>query len=167
MKTKFINLMTVLALCTGSVACSKIPAAYRGTFEDRGQGAKLVIKATKAQLTFSDGRELKSKAEDLNFEAISSGKPGIFVRENSANPDLLEIFWLNPNVATRQVVEGFVWFDAEMIYTFLDTKITQSVPGLQLLHCTNGSVMVDTATQTFQMGCPEQSPALEMVRIQK
>ncbi|HAR42785.1 MAG TPA: hypothetical protein DCS07_09195 [Bdellovibrionales bacterium] len=166
MKTKLMKLVLVVALAFGATACSKIPAAYRGTFEDRSLGAKLTLKSTAAQLAFADGRVIQAKAEDLNLAAITEGKAGIFVRENSADLDLLEVFWINPNLASKQGFEGFVWFESELLYTLMNTKTTDSVPSLQLLHCTNGTVMIDVATQALQMGCPAGSAELKMVRLQ-
>lgn len=162
---KLSKLLLLCAVVLTTVACGKIPEAYRGKFEDREQGAKLELTGTEGKLETKDGRVLESKAEDMSFEALSEGKQGIFVSTNPSNENMVDVFWVNPNLASKQAVEGFVWYQSEVIYTVMDTKREEKVPNIHLIHCRDGMVMLDMATKRMQLGCPEGPINYNMIRI--
>lgn len=152
---KLSKLLLLCAVVLTTVACGKIPEAYRGTFEDRDQGVKLTLGGGEGTLESTrDGRKLEAKAEDLTFEGLTEGKPGIYVSTNPSNERMMDVYWVNPNLPTKQAVEGFVWYQSEVIYTIMDAKREEKVPNIQLIHCRDGMVMLDLATKRMQLGCP-------------
>ncbi len=161
---KFVKVMMAVAVALVAVGCGKIPSAYQGEFVDAASGVKLKLGGSDGELVFADGRKLEAKADDHKFENIKEGKPGIFLGQNTRNGNLVDIFWLNPNLTTRQEVEGFVWYTSEVLYTIVDSKREDKVPSVQFFHCTDGQVMLDMTTQQMQMGCPAGPKVYTFVR---
>ena len=79
---------------------------------------------------------------------------------------MTNVYWLNPNAASKQVVEGFVWYQSEVIYTIMDAKREDKAPGFQLVHCRDGMVMLDMASKRMQLGCPAGPVNYNLVRLQ-
>ncbi|MGZ3698239.1 MAG: hypothetical protein ACXWPM_02355 [Bdellovibrionota bacterium] len=163
---KVSKILFVAAMLIGSMSCGKIPSAYRGNFVDKASGVSLNLTSKDGTLTFADGRKLQAKADDLNFEALSLGKVGIFVRENSQDKDLTDVYWLNPNIASKQNQYGFVWYQSEVIYTIMDSKQKGKISSIQFVQCAEGEVMVDLNSKAIQLGCPAGSPSFDAVRTQ-
>lgn len=161
---KLVKMMMAAAVALVVVGCGKIPSAYQGEFVDAAAGVKLKLGGADGELVFADGRKLEAKADDHKFEIIKEGKQGIFLGQNPRNDKLIDFFWLNPNLATRQEVEGFVWYTSEVLYTIVDTKREEQVPSVQFFHCMDGHVMLDLTTQQMQMGCPAGPKQYTFVR---
>lgn len=166
MNTKNTSLVVAGAVMLLALsACSKIPSAYRGNFKDNSSGAKLELNSGSGKMTFADGRVLDSDASELTYQDLITGKGGIFVRENPFNHAMVEGFWVNPNLATKQTAQGLTWFQSEVIYLLLNSELKDKVPGISFLHCTNGTVILDDLTKTFEAGCPASHDTFDMVRI--
>lgn len=155
-------LIGVVVLST--VACGKIPSAYQGDFVDAAQGAKVSLGGDSGTLSTSDGRALEAKANDLNFDNLQEGKVGIYLSQNSANGNLTDVYWIAPNMATKQEAAGLVWFSSEVMYTIMDSKREDKVASIEFFHCKDGMVMLDTSTKRFQLGCPAGPLHYNMVR---
>jgi len=162
MKLSQCLLMVLVVL--SAVACGKIPDAYQGNFEDTTQGASISLSGNGGVFTTSDGRKLESDATDLSFENLQEGKTGIYVNANSQDNKLLDIFWIAPNIASKQEGGGMVWFQSEVIYTLMDSKKENAVPNIEFFHCKDGTVMLDISTQKFQLGCPANPLHYNMLR---
>jgi len=109
----------------------------------------------------------ESKAEDKSYDAMAEGKAGIFVSTNPSNERMTDVFWVNPNLASKQAVEGFVWYQSEVIYTVMDAKREEKVPSIQLIHCRDGMVMLDIASKRMQLGCPAGPVNYNAIRVKE
>jgi hypothetical protein len=140
-------------------SCGKVPTAYRGAYIDQASGTKLELDGREGKWTEAGGREITAKADSLQFEALAQAKPGIYTRAVAGDDKLMELFWIVPDVASRQEVSGFAWFTAEIVYTRLQSDAKDPVPTLTVEHCRNGMLMLDLPTQTWSGGCgPEAVP---------
>ena len=161
---KLSNWFLLGAVVLSTAACGKIPSAYQGDFADSAQGAKLTLGGDSGKLTTSDGRELEAKADDLTFDKLQEGSTGIYLSKNSANDQLTDVYWIAPNMATKQTGGGLVWFTSEVIYTIMDAKRSDKVPNIEFFHCKDGMVILDSNTKRFQLGCPAGPVRYNMVR---
>ncbi len=163
---KFKNTLALIAVVFTTVACgSKIPSAYQGNFADSKAGVKLALTDSKATMTFSDGRVLTGDAADLKYADLLAGKAGVFVRANAADASEQDVFWVNPNVATKQAQEGMVWYTSEVIYTLMNVQAKDKVPNIQFFHCLDGQILLDSTNQSFQLGCPAGPDNYNAVRV--
>jgi hypothetical protein len=158
------SLLVIIAVSFLSVACGKVPSSYIGGFADPEKGATLKIEQN--DWTFSGGgRSLVSKSQDLKFEEIVQGKAGVYIQKNSLNDKILEVYWMNPNLASRFDGAGKVFFTGELIYTQLSSEAKDKVNEINLFHCaTGGQLELDTATQRILMGCPAGPTTYRMLR---
>ena len=166
---KKAKLIGSLALLVALSACGKIPSSHQGDFVDAPTGTKLKLGSGSGTLTFPDGRLLESKAQDLKFEALLKAQTGIYVEVPSeANPDRKEadLFWLSPNAESRREEAGLIWFDSEVLYSRIAMKEKEKVEAIDMFHCTNGSVLLDTVSKRFQIGCPVDPDEYHLKRVQ-
>ena len=164
MKISTLNLLLGAAMILLTTACGKIPAGYQGDFVDAASGTKITLGASEGVMKTTDGRELKGKAEDLSFENLQEGKQAIYLGQNTRDGNMFDVFWLNPNLTTRQESNGLVWFQSEVIYTMMNAKQEQKVDAISLFRCKDGQVILDTVKQRMTMGCPAGPEQLNMVR---
>ena len=159
----FLIAATLLIL----TSCGVIPESYRGDFEDASAGIKVTLEANKGKMQFSDGQILESDASDLTFEQLLAGKAGIYVSKNPTNENLLDVFWIRPNLASRQESAGLVWYQSEVLYGLMDASRKDPVISVALVHCVDGGVMLDGPTQNWQVGCPAAPKNYQLSRVSK
>jgi hypothetical protein len=165
---KLSKLVLLCAVVLTTVACGKIPSAYQGTFVDQEHGVKITLGSSDGTIeTSADGRKFEAKAEEYSFDVLVEGKAALYVGVNPANQNMSDVYWINPNMATKQSVEGFTWYQTEVIYTILDTKREDKVPSIQFFHCRDGMMMLDMATKRVQLGCPAGPKNYNVVRTDK
>lgn len=166
MKSNFkLSLMGIIFALALS-ACGKIPEAYQGNFIDAATGTKLSLEASAGQINTTEGRVIKSDANDLDFDSLVKGKPGIYVR-TTTNSNKIEVFWLLPNVATKKQEAEFAWMEAEVFYTRMNIKANDKAQQIKMLHCTNGMILLDMPTKSWNGGCPAESQELDFRRTDK
>ncbi len=78
----------------------------------------------------------------------------------------MDVFWLSPNLTSRQEGGGKVWFNAEVLYTILSSEAKDKVNEVSLFHCQDGQVQIDTVTKNMQMGCPAHPTTYRMIRTE-
>lgn len=164
-RKKRLNVVFSTALLLALCSCGKIPSAYRGTFIDQASGTQIVLESSSGTLTEADGRQIKSDANDLQFDALNQAKAGIYLRNTQDNPHETEVFWLVPNASTRQDNASFSWMDSEIIYTRMNSDAKDPVQSFQIQHCKDGTLMLDMLTKTWNGGCPPTAPVLNVVRV--
>ena len=155
-----------LALIILMQACGQIPSQYQGDYLDRSSGAQLNLAGNKGTLV-SDGRTLMADAKPTDVKKISTGEGGIYIRPNPTNKDLLDVYWLNPKMATRQEESGLIWFDTEVLYGRFDKRVKDKVSTLKMIHSDQGNVMIDVPTGQWQVGWPAGSETLSFQRQAK
>ena len=169
-KTNSRNQLFALSFLVGllSVAsgCGVIPHAYQGKYVDDGNGVKLELKTSEGMLQLASGRTLQTKAENLSFDKLQQGIAGIYVILNPASKDILEIHWISPRAETRREEGGLIWFESEVLYSFLDLNSRDTVDSLALVHCENGTVLLDPPTKRWQIGCPAGALTYQLRRAQ-
>ena len=143
----------------------KIPSSYQGTFQDANAHVSVQLRGGDGDLSLADGRVLKASAQDGNFATLSSGKPGIYMRPNSANSNYVDVIWLNPNVTSKQSNADIVWFQTEILYMELNTKQGGKIEALEFTHCLDGAVEFDTTSKALQFGCPVGAQQINAVRV--
>ncbi len=156
-----------LSICLLSLlmgACGKIPKAYRGSFVDASTGSRLDLEASGGSLTTPEGRVQSLKAQAIALEELAQGKPGLYVQALGKNSDTLEIFWISPEVHTRQEEFGLVFMSAEILYTQMDSSKKDQVSQIRARHCVNGQLSVDLTSKSFNGGCPGDSRLMDFVR---
>ncbi len=153
MLKKWLVIGSLAALATGMSAC-KLPSDYRGTFTDGSTTLKVSMSLNKATLTLPDGRKIEAKAEDLEIDAIASGRAGLYIRDNASDSNLLDILWIQPKGGSLHNEQDFVWMDAEVAITRMTKKQQGKAQDIIVLHCDNGQVMVDKPTGMYNGGCP-------------
>ena len=161
-KMTVVNLILGAAVILLTTACGKIPKGYQGDFVDAASGATLKLESNEGTLKTADGRELKGKAEDQDFGALLEGKPAIYLSSLQGNN--VDVFWLVPNMSTRQEAAGYVWYTSEVIYTQMNAKQDSQVPSISFFRCTDGHVMLDKSTKEMTLGCPAGPQIMNMVR---
>ncbi|OFZ18961.1 MAG: hypothetical protein A2X94_13510 [Bdellovibrionales bacterium GWB1_55_8] len=154
-----------LALVVIGTACGVIPSEYRGEFRDSESGASLKLKGRKGVFQTADGRKIESKAKDLEFEKLAQAQGGIYVSSDPGSDSILEVYWVSPDVASRQEAAQLVWFRSEVIYTELNLKTKDKVNTLEFFHCREGTILLDLPTKRWQMGCPGNADYLRMQRV--
>jgi|GEM_PF-1618406 len=164
------NLARLFVVTAFLAACVSIPSAYRGTYLDQEHNVELVLSMAKGTLEFKDeGRILQAGTADYSFKgftkAIKKGRPGIFARPNAADSDELDVFWVKPNYDTLQESNGLIWFEAEIFYTRLDKDLRAKVQTLKAVHALGGTVMLDTPTESVQVGWPAGPTEYALQRI--
>ncbi|MEK6579800.1 MAG: hypothetical protein AABZ55_11285 [Bdellovibrionota bacterium] len=164
---KLKKLSVVVAAVIFTSACGKIPKQYRGQFADTATGAQLTLESSKGTIKVADGRVIETEAKDFEFESLVKGEAGIYVSMNETHKNLVEVYWLEPRAASRQEAAGITWFEAEVLYTRMDTDLKEEVKSFEIFHCREGNVMVDIPTHLWQAGCPSGKDTLHynMIRV--
>ncbi len=161
-KMTVVNLILGAAVILLTTACGKIPKAYQGDFVDAATGTTLKLESNEGTLKAADGTELKGKAEDADFDALLDGKPAIYLSTLPGNN--VDVFWVVPNLSTRQEREGRVWYVSDIIYMQMNSKQESQVNNLTMFRCKNGQVSLDKSTKEFVPGCPAAPQYFNMVR---
>jgi len=160
--TKFL----LLGLVAGALsACGVIPKAYRGEYVDEAKGARIQLQSKKGRFIGADGAKVEAKALDLGFDGLSEGKSGIYVAPNPVQGSVLDVFWIEPAAATRQSAGGLVWFEADVLYAGLDAAKGSKVSSFDVMRCAQGTVLLDTQTRHWQVGCPAETESFHFVRV--
>ncbi|HAR41715.1 MAG TPA: hypothetical protein DCS07_03660 [Bdellovibrionales bacterium] len=150
----------------GLTACGKVPSGYKGTFSDSSTGATVVLKGSKATFSDASGRKLEVKSIDFTYENLLLGRNGFFIHDHPSDLNLLEVFWLIPNAATRQDVGGLIWFESEIMYSLFQKETEDKLNAFDLVHCQAGTILLDPVRKNFQIGCGagEQTHHLKRVK---
>lgn len=165
MNQKLILNALILAVAAGLSACGKnIPSSYQGYFEDKAQGAKLSLDVAKGEVILKDGRKITATINDLKFDDLAGGKAGIYLRSVDNDPERSEVFWIMPNKSTRQEQSGYVWMEAELLYTRLNFKNSKNVKTITMTHCTNGQLNLDLVSKIWMEGCGTDEVEYRFVR---
>lgn len=147
------------------VGCGAVPSAYRGEFQDAAKGVRLELEARKGVFQDAQGKKIDSKASDLKFESLEKGIAGIYVSTSPVSENKLEVYWVNPDLSTRQEAAGLVWVSSEVIYTLFDLSQKDDVREIELSHCEKGTVLLDTLSQRYQIGCPAEIEFYKLTRV--
>ncbi len=171
--------LIVVALMVFMVACNiSIPSGFRGDFVDQTRGVSIHLESSKAQIV-KEGRVIDGQAVEVDVAKMALGQPGIYLRDNPTNKNIVEMYWINPNAATRQEAAGVVWFESEVIYARFEKKMMaqasdrwvatgerganasrfisgSKVGEFSMVHVMNGQLGVDVVTKTWQVGWPEK-----------
>lgn len=168
MKTNMKNKLSVMFSAIVLVAlssCGKIPSGYQGTFVDKPSGAKLVLDSSSGKYTETSGREISADADSLQYDALAQAKAGLYTRTMAGNDQMMELFWIVPDPASRQENSGFVWYNAEILYTRMPTEAKDQVASISVEHCKSGTIMLDTPSQTWNGGCGADTVPMQFSRV--
>lgn len=158
---KILLILMAAFLITG--CREKTPENYRGTYTDAKTGATLTLKKTKGTLQLPDGTLVRTKTELLSFESLSKGQTGIYM--DFSKNGRVQLDWIIPDVNTRQEEAGIVWFTSTVIFSDMNLEISERAQKVALMICTNGQVILDTESKTFQVGCG--ADALDLILQRK
>jgi hypothetical protein len=164
LKSSFSKLAMVGVLLV-SACGDRVPAGFRGDFVDARTGSKLTLNAESGVFQTTDGRKLEANRMQMDFEDLAKGTPGIYTRQNPKNTQILEIYWIQPDAASRDQAGGMQWFTAEVLFFRMERETDKPVDVLNLVHSRVGTVMLDTPTKQWQIGWPAGSELLEMRRV--
>ncbi|MCM2279907.1 MAG: hypothetical protein NDJ89_17670 [Oligoflexia bacterium] len=160
MKKTVVTLLIGLALS----ACGKVPKGYNGKFADAATGAKLTLEGSQGSLVTTDGRTLEAKAKALDFEALVKGEPGIYLRALADDEKKSEVFWIFPKQETRKQEFDFVWVEAEVLYSRFTAEKDEKVQQFKMIHCTDGMILLDLPSRSWNGGCPDTALEYDFVR---
>lgn len=158
----FFALIGLLLLST---AC--IPNEYQGLYREARTGATLKLEGTKATFVDADGRSLVANKSPLKFKELIKAKEGLFTRDNPLDKNLTEIYWVRPDSRSVQSAEGLTWYNAEVIHLRVRKDLHDKVQDIELVHSLNGSVILDTPSESVQVGWPAGTEILDMRRVQE
>jgi len=158
--------LSVLGLLIGACG-SNVPPSFRGQFVDARTGSKLELSSDSGTFTDSTGRVVKADKKQLDFEDLQKGKAGIYMRQNPVNKNLLELYWVQPNLATKEEAGGMEWFHAEVLYFRMDIRTEEKVDLITSVHSLEGVVTLDIPTKLWQIGWPAGSEVFEFKRVAK
>lgn len=161
------NLLIIAAVAILSVACGKVPSSYQGKFTDASKGATLTIEQNKWSLKTLDGRTIENTTDDMTFDNLVKAQASVFTRDNTANNNLVNVFWTIPQASTRGEGGGMVWYKSEVLEAIVNKKQDDAVGSVQLNHCKDGWLMLDTVTKNTQVGCPAGAIQYNMVRAKE
>lgn len=153
-----------ILLAAALSACGKVPEGYQGKYQDTATGAKLTLESTSGAINLSSGREIKGDFSKLEFDGLIEGKPGIYLRTLSTDDKMNEVFFLFPRKETRKEEAGFVWLNAEILYSRMSADQKEKVQQLKMIHCEDGVLMLDLPTKTWNGGCPTGATQYDFVR---
>lgn len=165
MNFNFLKLLGLALVITG--CGDAIPEAYRGSFIESGSGAGLQLGSQSGTYKEMSGRQLEGRSYKMTFQDLQKGKSGVYFRDHPDNKNLLELFWLNPDLTTKQEAKGIQWFQAEIFYFRMDRNKSGKIDILQTIHSAEGIVSLDLPTSTWQVGWLAQSELLEFKRASK
>lgn len=166
MKNKLSVVFSALVLVALS-SCGKVPSAYQGTYLDQVSGSKLELNGQEGKFTEATGREITAKADSAQFDALAQAKAGLYTRSVPGADKTMEFFWVIPEVASRQETSGFVWFNAEILYTRMQTNEKDPVPSISVAHCKNGMLLLDAPTKTWNGGCGADTVPMTFTRVKQ
>ena len=147
-------------------ACGQsIPDAYRGSFVDSKTGARLQLDSGSGSYSEVSGRKLESKTAELAFVDLRKGQSGVYMRDLPANQNIAELYWVNPDLSTKQEAGGVEWFRAEVFYFRMDKTVKDRVNIIQTVHSLEGIVSLDVPTSQWQIGWPAGSDLLQFKRV--
>lgn len=150
---KIINNLKLVLIATILAACNGLPSAYQGNYKDKANGVNLTLNSGSAEISFKNGRKIKSDAEEMSFEALYEGKTGIFSTSRGRDKGLVHIYYVRPIRGTAHTESNFMWYNAEIIYTQADPNRERAVSSIQVIHCTEGNVMLDLPSKRVMLGC--------------
>jgi hypothetical protein len=125
------------------------------------------LDSSSGKYTETGGREISAEADSLQFDALTQAKAGLYTRPVAGNDKMMELFWIVPDVASRQENSGFVWFNSEILYTRMATEAKDPVAAIQVEHCKNGVLMLDVASQTWNGGCGADTVPMTFTRAKQ
>jgi hypothetical protein len=162
--------VTIIGLSLLAGACGKIPEAYRGKFIDEGAGVVLELGSRGGALTQGDGPRREFDARAMEASRLIAGEPGIYLRSvggeaGQKDPDLLEVFWVRPDLGSLQEQYGFVSMRAEVVYTRFRADPKLPISSISARYCASGQILVDRVSQSFNGGCPGDSSLLRLNRV--
>lgn len=155
-----VSIVSIAALLISG--CKGVPNAYLGEYQDSTGNVRVELSSTEGTIRLADGRRITSKLEELKFDLLKEGKRALYARENSRVSDLIEIFMIEPNMSTRQESGGLIWYNAEIIFSMIKDKDATAAKNLTLVHCIQGTVLLDTVTSRIQLGCPANPERIEL-----
>ncbi len=158
-------LLAVGIVAITGTACGVVPKGYRGDYVESESGLRIELSARSGKIISSDGSSQKLKASDVSVEDLKNGKPGIYFSDEMRKDRYLEIFWIQPTAGTSQGQAGLFWYEAQIMQTLVNASVSSSVAEITFKKCSNGRVMIDLPSQTWQAGCPEDAPVLLFKRI--
>jgi len=163
---KIIPVFTLLFAIVSLTNCGLVPSEYRGKYSDPQSGTTLVFNGSSGEFVGSRGKKFEMDMHEIDFKRVAQGNPGIFVTTPKEDENAMDVYWVIPNATSKKSAEGFIWFEAEVLYTQLNTKIEKEAQALKLFHCTDGTVMLDVPTERWQIGCPAGPSYYHMVRVE-
>lgn len=128
------------------------PDEYRGRFRDERTGAQAEIDKKEARFTFAGGTSLQLKTDDLNFKNLKKEKTAALFGEKNDRSKTRDVFVVVPRKGTRKEEAGLIWYSAEIVYLQIDEKMKEPVQYLGLVHAAQGTVLLDTASERFELG---------------
>ncbi len=160
----WISFGLVLGLLT---ACGEVvPEAYRGEFVDAASGAKLQMNAESGVYQETSGRIVKARTHEISFEELRKGASGVFMRDNPTNAQILEVYWVSPDLTTKQEAGGIESYQAEVFFFRMEKSKQTKIDLLNTVHSREGIISLDVPTSQWQIGWPAGSSLLEFRRVQ-
>lgn len=160
---KSIYQLIVFILVLALQACgNQVPGGFRGQYVDASTGATLELNAQSGTFVTPQGRSIAGSRLELGFTELQKGKPGLYMRPNPINKDIIEVFWLEPRMETLQEAGQMQWFESTVIYLRLPAKTTEKQEQINLVYTEIGTVMLDVPTRQWQVGWPADALILDM-----
>lgn len=156
-----LPLISLLAL----VGCRGLPEAYQGVFFDKAKGVRLTLGSSSAVIEFRGGKKIEEDGQEISYENLVQGIGGLYVKPAGDDGGITDVYYVRPQKGTKRTEGGLVWYQAELIYTQMDTSRVAPVRELKIVQCSGGNVTVDTVAKRWQIGCPASPSNLTLKRV--
>jgi hypothetical protein len=152
----------LLALSMVLVACDKVPSTYVGNYSDTI--SKLSIGGGAASFTSQDS-SISSELRDLTIAELKKGSKAAYMVADSVDKSMVKIYFVSPNIDTKEEGGGMLWYQSEVAIVAINTKAKGPVTHLNVAHCKDGAVSVDTTENRWQIGCSGNASELDLKRL--
>jgi len=146
--------------------CISVPKQYRGKYEERKGRYALTLSGSKATFSGMD-MVVESKVRQATFKELMKPQMAMYVASDGKKDNLLQAYWLIPDLASKQEAEGFIWYDAKVFLGEFDTTLAEKASNWNVTYCTQGTLLLDTASKTWQIGCSASVKKLTFDRTQR
>lgn len=164
MKKQILLALWFVLLSAGCDLDAKKLKYFKGIYQDPVSGARLELgKGRRATFT-SQTSQLDVKLAETSFDTLLKGQPGFYLNHGTQTAQAVDVYWITPKADTLHEFDGFVSFNAELIYFKLDRQVNEVVTSIHLIHATEGQVMLDLQNKTWQAGWAPGPEEMEMVR---
>jgi hypothetical protein len=160
-------MLAILLLIALPASGGEIPKGYRGVYASIDKRIRMELKESKATLDISGilyRADVEREDSAKIYEQLSKGRPYVYIQNPARGQNVLDVFWVTPELATQKAVGGLVAYRAHVLYMRLNREQPSDVPSIKIVFSKDGMVLLDAMTRRWQVGWGTEFAEHEMVR---